>query len=167
MRRHSLVTFGPQNHPLDTRTQTTYGYNPLRLRNYNDYISAMAGNSRLLAELGAKFRLNPQAGGVEASEDILPRVTIPRKVVTVTNEADAARALGGLDPRESAVVAGLRVETQDAEGDVSVVSHGEGSYRLRYKVESPTLIRVSGGLLSRLGGGGQAVTLEVIPVDRH
>jgi hypothetical protein len=168
MRFHApeaLPAFGPLNHPLDAKAETTYGYNPLRLTSYNDYLGAAGTNPKLLAELGAKFRLNASQG-VEAVEDVLPRVTIPKSVVTVENEGQAGRALTSLDPREGAIVVGRKIASQDAGGSAIATAHGEGWYRIRYKVGSETLLRVAEtwypGWEARAGGR----ELEVVPVDR-
>jgi hypothetical protein len=109
--------------------------------------------------------MNPQAGGVESSGDVLPRITVPKRVVAAPGQ-EAAAQLAGLDPRELAVVAGPSVESQDPGGAASVAHYEEGRYRIRYNVKSPSLIRVAEAYYPgwQAIAGGRA--LEVRPVDR-
>jgi hypothetical protein len=160
-----LQAFGPQNHPLDARTETTYGYNPLMLTTYTEYFGASARNPKLLAELGAKFRLDPQAGSVHASDDVMARVTVPKQVVAVRPE-EAASRLAALDPREAALSAGPAVSSQDSNGTATVVDQGPGRYRISYKVASPSLVRVAEVYYPGWQATSGGAALEVFPVDR-
>lgn len=66
-----LTAFGPMNHPLDTRVETTYGYNPLELKTYSQY--------RNLDALNVTRTLNMQRGTIDANPSAAPRVTFPHK----------------------------------------------------------------------------------------
>ena len=130
----SNTTFGSQNHPIDTRVETTYGYNPLALRHYGDFFGAIERNPKLMDELGAKFRLDRAAGGVINVETAMQRVTIPPTVVP-------AGDLATLDPTRTAIA---QVDAkQDPAGVVAVTGYEPGVYKLHYKVASPSLVRVA------------------------
>jgi hypothetical protein len=163
---YSLPAFGPQNHPLDARVEATYGYNPLRLRSYAEYLGAAAANPKLLAGLGARFRLNPQSQGVESTDDILPRVTIPGTVITVANDEEATRQLRSLDPSKSALVSGIKAVTQDPAGSAAVTSHEEGLYRIKYQLKSPTLVRAAEVYYPGWRADANGRELAVVAVDR-
>lgn len=137
MRFHAerpLGAFGPQNHPVDARVATTYGYNPLELRTYSEFMAAAARNPKLMDELGAQFRLDREQGGVVKVDTAMPRVTIPPKV---SREGD----LASHDPRESAL--GNVSTQQDVSGTVTVAGHGPGYYQIRSRLQSPSLLRIA------------------------
>lgn len=160
MRFHAdrpLGAFGPQNHPIDARVATTYGYNPLELRTYSEFLAAAAKNPKLLDELGARFRLDRQQGGVVNVDTAMPRVTIPPKV---SRQGD----LASLDPRESALA---EVNTQqDASGTVTVAAHGPGFYQLKSKLQSPSLLRIAEVWYPGWEATVNGKAADVVPVDR-
>jgi len=45
---NGATVFGPMNGSFDERVEVTYGYNPLELKRYAEYFSAIAANPRLL-----------------------------------------------------------------------------------------------------------------------
>jgi hypothetical protein len=118
----------------------------------------------LLAELGAKFRINPQASGVESTEDVMPRVTVAQRVTAVPPNSSAAQ-LASLDPRDNALWSGPAVAAQDPAGAATITERGEGRYRIHYRVRTPSLIRVAEAYYPgwQASVGGRA--LEVHPAD--
>ncbi|MCC6589107.1 MAG: hypothetical protein IT168_20590 [Bryobacterales bacterium] len=152
----SNTTFGPQNHPIDTRVETTYGYNPLALRHYADYFAAIERNPKLMDELGAKFRLDRAAGGVINVETAMPRVTIPPTVA-------ATGDLATLDPVRTAIA---KVDAkQDPNGMVTVTGYEPGSYKVHYKVASPSLVRVAEAWYPGWEAEAGGKSLPVVKVD--
>ena len=57
--------------------QATYGYNPLELRHYREYMNRATSDATLLAVLGVKYRLDLERRGVAAVEGALPRALFP------------------------------------------------------------------------------------------
>lgn len=66
-----LAAFGPMNHPLDTRVETTYGYNPLELKTYSRF--------RDLDALSVTRLMNMERGTIDSNPSARPRVMFPRK----------------------------------------------------------------------------------------
>lgn len=151
-----LGAFGPQNHPIDARVAATYGYNPLELRTYSEFMAAAAKNPRLLDELGAQFRLDRQQGGVVNVDTAMPRVTIPAEV---SRQGD----LTSLDPRRMAL-AGVRTQ-QDASGTVMVAAHGPGFYRIKSKLQSSSLLRIAEAWYPGWEATVNGKAAEVLKVD--
>ena len=56
--------FGPLNSSLDNRMEVTFGYNPLELARYKQYIEAAAANPKLLNGLAVTATLNSTDGHV-------------------------------------------------------------------------------------------------------
>lgn len=159
MRFHAerpLGAFGPQNHPIDARVATTYGYNPLELRTYSEFMAAAAKNPKLLDELGAQFRLDRQQGGVVNADTAMPRVTIPPEV---SRQGD----LTSLDPRRTGLA---DVSTQqDPSGRAEVAAHGPGFYRLKTKLQSPSLVRLAEAWYPGWEAMVNGKAAEIIKVD--
>jgi len=158
------ASFGPQNHPIDAKTETTYGYNPLVLRRYSEYLGAAQGNRKLINALGARFVLDLERQGVAVNEEALPRVMLPKRVEAVTDDASARQRLSQLDPAEAVIVVGAPKE-QDPSGAAELIEQGEGFYRIRYRLSRPALLRLAEAYYPgwRAHAGGR--DLEVVPVD--
>jgi hypothetical protein len=141
-----LTSFGPMNHPLDARVETTYGYGPLMLERYGEFTSAMRANPRLRDDLNvsrAYAVMNGQAV-IGANPGALARVTFPKQIRRDTNAEDGSRALAQLDPANSALTpADLPEVHQDASATVEILDHGPGWYRMRYRAASDSLLRIS------------------------
>lgn len=67
-----LAQIGYRNQALQSRVETTYGYNPLELAGYAAYSAAAATNPQLVNGLSANYRLLDD-GRVELNPDALPR----------------------------------------------------------------------------------------------
>ena len=81
---YSSSSFGPQNHPMDARVEATYGYNPLELRSYHEYMGTATADPKLLDVLGASFRLDAAKGSVTSFAGVLPRATFPGSDASAT-----------------------------------------------------------------------------------
>ncbi|MDX2153899.1 MAG: YfhO family protein [Bryobacteraceae bacterium] len=132
-------SFGPQNHALDTRTQTTYGYNPLELARYQEYMEAAKANPKLLDALNVGATLDMNAGGIYRNFQKLPFVHF---VPAVLPTPDPRTALSGHDPRTGALVAGASpVPEQDPKGAVELVERQDNLFRLKTTVTKTSLLR--------------------------
>ncbi|WP_321470641.1 YfhO family protein [uncultured Paludibaculum sp.] len=141
---HDTNSFGPMNSALNTRTEVTYGYNPLELARYADYRSATAGNPRLLDGLAVTHRIDSTTGAIATFSPTLPRVSVPRSVTTVASAGEARRRLAQISPSEQALVEAPSVGlNQDAAALAEVTAYGDDSYRIRYTAASPTWLRLA------------------------
>ncbi len=136
---YSIPALGPQNHPLDARVEATYGYNPLRLAAYAEYIAAAERNPKLLDILGAGLRLHVPDGRFEKRPSALPRATFARRIDV---GADARPLLASHDPVESAIAADA-VPSHDPAATVVSIERGEQTLRVRYRAAAPSLMRVA------------------------
>jgi Bacterial membrane protein YfhO len=104
-----LTAVGYRNHPLQSRVETTYGYNPLELLGYAAYADAAESNPRLIDGLAATHRLSVGAGGavsLEPNPSALPLAYFARHVTPVPDEPAARARLADLDPSEATIVVG-------------------------------------------------------------
>jgi hypothetical protein len=162
----NLPIFGPLSHYLDTRTETTYGYGPLKLARYDTYVTAMRSNLSLRNGLGVSIWFDQRDGSIHRNPLALPRVTVPKEVVPVRSPEESLDKLKTLDPlRQALVPAAIAPTSQDPNGTAQVTDAAPGHYRIHYKCASASLLRVSDaffpGWTAAMGGR----TLEVVPVD--
>ena len=80
-------SLGPMNGALDSRTEVTYGYNPLELSRYDAYIHAAEKNPR---HPSPDYRLRGQSIG----SDIPPPLTACFALRSPTSQAGAPRWMG-------------------------------------------------------------------------
>jgi hypothetical protein len=161
-----LASFGPMSHFLDQRTEVTYGYGPLKLARYADFVTAMQSNPALRKDLNVSRWLDGRTGDVHILADPLPRANFP-KTVTPVNEADIKQRLATLDPAQQALVpAGTLVAAQDPDGVADVREFTPGHYLIHYQCSKPSLLRVGNAYFPgwRARSGNQ--DLPVLPVDR-
>jgi hypothetical protein len=162
-----LAAVAYRNHALQTRTETTYGYNPLELARYADYVAAAELNPRLIDGLAASHRLNPD-GGITAYPSALPLAFFAQHLTAVPDETSAHDRLAGLDPRTETLVAGAAPSARvDPAGFVSVLDRATDHVSLRYRSASSNVLRVAIAWFP----GWHATTpdgleLPVLPVDR-
>jgi len=67
-------SFGPFNHPLDLKLAATYGYNPLELSGYSDYMELAKGSPLLLNSLSVSRSLVVNPPSIEENPSASPRV---------------------------------------------------------------------------------------------
>ncbi len=166
MRLHltaSTTSFGPLNHPLDARVETTYGYNPLELSAYADYIGMSAANPRLLDTLSVRY--SGQAGQqFRENPNPLPRAMFPAHVIAVADLAAAKQQTAQLDPAQNAVMAGA-APAQDPAATARITKYGETSFRVHYRAATASLLRIGmpyfPGWRVTVDGRSQ----DMIPVD--
>jgi hypothetical protein len=136
-------SFGPLNGGLASQTETTYGYNPLELRRYHEYMAAAAANPKLLDGLAVTTRIEPGTGRLAPNPTVLPRVSVPPSVVRADATGVASR-LASLDPaREALVDTAAPAVEQDPAARAEVLTYGGDRYRIRYSAARPTLLRIA------------------------
>ena len=161
-----VTTFGSMSHFFTQRTEVTYGYGPLPLARYVDYIEAMQANPKLRAGLNVSRLLDIQLGAVRSIPDFLPRANFPKELATVRSMADSKQQLLTLDQSRLALVAaGITVASQDGAGVAEVRQFLPGHYRIHYKCASPSLLRVGNAYFSGWTGRTGSQSLKVVPVD--
>ncbi len=139
-----LTVFGPLNHPLDLRMESTYGYNPLELFAYTQYRDVSKRNPKLASGLGVARFLDVQAAAVRPNADALPRAYFARRIIEAKDDGESLRLLESLDPAQATVVLGHGAGAQASpQGTVAVSADGEQGYRLHYRTAAPALLKLS------------------------
>jgi hypothetical protein len=160
-----LPTFGPLAHYFDTRTEVTYGYDPLMLSLYSDYYSAMRQNLKLRDGLSVSLWLNAQAGSVLRNPGVLPRAMFPKEIVAVTSPEESSRLLASLDQsRQALAPAGVRV-VQDTNASANVTEFSPGHYKIHYRCASDSLLRISNAFFNGWTARAGVRDLPTFPVD--
>jgi hypothetical protein len=139
-----LAAVGYRNHALQSRVETTYGYNPLELSTYAEYVGASEGNPALVDGLAVSHRL---LEGAQLDEEPggLPLAYFARDVVVVADPAAARMALAQLDPEHTTVVeaASLPPLEVDTSATVTVEHRGLDGVDLHYTANTTNLLRVA------------------------
>jgi hypothetical protein len=160
-----MAAFGPMSNFLSSRTETTYGYGPLTLSRYQDYVSAMEANPKLRNGLNVSLYLDRAAGGVVRNPDALPRATFPGELVPVKSVQESRAALVTLDQARQALVPPSFVTTQDPAARAEVTHAAPGEYRIRYKAASPSVLRIGSAWFPGWSARVDGRELPVEPVD--
>jgi hypothetical protein len=160
-----LTLFGPLNHPLDLRMEATYGYNPLELVRYRQYLDAADENPRLLAGLNVTRQLDPELRRAAIPfAPSLPRAYFAKRLVVLTSEEESRQRLKGLDPAVETVVAeSLDPALGGVAGEVRVVSMAEEEYVIEYESPTDALLRLS---VPDFPGWVATVGTELLPMVR-
>jgi hypothetical protein len=135
-----LTVFGQLNHPLDLRLEAVYGYNPLELQAYAEYMGAAQTNHKLLNGLNVSRQLNTKLGAIEPNPNGLPRAYFARKITPVSTLAESLALLPTLDPAETAIVQGA-VPSNEFDPQATVSS--EPGDRFQYRTSKPALLKIS------------------------
>ncbi len=128
--------FGPLNGALLIGLEATYGYNPLELADYAEYLRAAAGNPKLLNGLSVTHVLDARAGRIVANTGALPRATVPGRLVH-------GGELGELDPASSAMVPEGVGAVQDVGAKVEIAGYEGSFYRIRYTAATASVMRIA------------------------
>jgi hypothetical protein len=140
-----LTAIGYRNHPLQSRIETTYGYNPLELSSYQAYVDTAETNPRLVDGLAVTHRL-VNGSTIQPNPSALPLAFVARRISLVADDAAARVALTHLDPALETVVVGPLPTVEpgpDASAWASVVERGEDHLVVRYRAASINLLRVA------------------------
>jgi len=161
-----IATFGPLNHPLLARVETTYGYNPLMLSRYAAYSAAMRANPKLRNGLNVLRMVDVARAALVPNPDGLARVTIPPQLVAVSSDAESLKQLSTLDPaRQALVPATLAALQQDQQATARVVDFSESGYRIHYRSSTETLLRISAAFFPGWTARVEGQAREVYPID--
>ena len=162
---HSGV-FGPMSHFLNRRTEVTYGYGPMPLARYSDYVAAMAANPKLRNGLNVSRWLETPANTLHANPDVLPRANFPKELIPVASAEESRPRLLTLDQtRQALAPRSLAGISQDGNGVAEVREFTPGRYRIHYRCASPSLLRVANSYFPGWTANVNGRPLEVHPVD--
>jgi membrane protein YfhO len=129
-----LAAVGYRNHALQSRVETTYGYNPLELSAYAEYIAAAQRNPRLVSGLAANYEL--VVGRLQRRGDALPLAYFAHAIVQ-------GGPLESLDPAVSTLVDQPLVAQFDPSAAIQVEAQGFDWLTFRYRTATPNLVRVA------------------------
>jgi hypothetical protein len=136
-------TFGPLNSSLEGRTEVTYGYNPLELSRYREYLAAADRNTNLLNGLAVTHGIDTQRGAMFENSNALPRIYAPPQVKFVASHMAARALLSSLDPAQWALVEAPLRPLAPGPTSVSIVNYTGDSYRANYSAPFDCLLRIA------------------------
>lgn len=157
--------FGPLNGALDTRTEVTYGYNPLELKRYAKYMDASSANPRLLDALAVTAKLDASTGFFVPNPTALPRVFAPPIVSAAAGADDAARRLAALDPAREAVVEGAAPNPQNGPAQLQIAEYRTDFYRVRCQATQAALVTLAVPYFPGWRAEVDGHPAKVVPVD--
>ncbi|HOQ46469.1 MAG TPA: YfhO family protein [Bryobacteraceae bacterium] len=144
MAPEKLMALGPFNAPLDVKLEATYGYNPLKLTAYDEYLQAAAGNPKLIDGLNVSRVLNMNRGSVDEHPSALPRAYFAKSVAYAKTAQESRKMLATLNPAETTVILGEPLAIEPDNAAVAEVTHqDERSLKVRYRTASDGLLRIA------------------------
>jgi hypothetical protein len=158
-------SFGPLNGSLDNRMEVTFGYNPLELARYNEYMAAAAANAKLLDGLAVTATLDSATGMFRTNPAALPRIYAPETVSAVRGMAEAEARLGALDPAREALAEGIAAMPHNGGARVRITGYEGDLYRARYKVDHTTLLCIAAPYFPGWRAEVDGRPVDVVPVD--
>jgi hypothetical protein len=162
----ALAGFGPMNSSLESHTEAAYGYNPLELSRYAEYLEAANANPKLLDGLSVTAKVEPWKGMVSPSPSALPRATFPPTLERASSMADAKAMLRTLDPSHSAIVENAPPSIQQDKSASAQIRNYEGTlYRIHYTAASESLLRMAVPFFPGWRASVDSRSLSVIPAD--
>jgi len=168
-----LAAVGYRNHPLQSRVETTYGYNPLELAAYAEYAAAAESNPRLIDGLAATHRLVVSSAGevtIQSNTAALPLAYFAQHLASVPDLASARTSLSTLDPAEQTVVvgplpSGVQVN-MSLPASATVLQRGEDNLTLHYRAASSSVLRVAIAAYPGWHAAVNEVDLPTLTVDQ-
>ena len=134
--------FGPLDGTLDSRIEVTFGYNPLQLTRYTQYMNAANQNPKLLDALAVTVKLNAASGALAPNASALPRVYAPPVVLPVNSTSQVQ--LASLNPEAESYAEGLTASLQRNGGARAQITEYSGdSYRIHYETDHQTFFRIA------------------------
>ncbi|MGD0776717.1 MAG: YfhO family protein [Candidatus Solibacter sp.] len=158
-------SFGPLNGSLDNRMEVTFGYNPLELARYAQYMEAAVANPRLLNGLAVTATLNSTNGMFSTNPAALPRIYAPETVSAAPGRAEAAARLASLDPAREAVAEGIAPIPRNGGAKVQITGYEGDVYRALYRAEHETLLRIAAPYFPGWEALVDGRAVKVVPVD--
>jgi hypothetical protein len=136
-------SFGPLNSSLEGRTEVTYGYNPLELSRYGEYMHAAEQNQRLLNGLAVTHGIDTQRGTMVENTSALPRISAPPEIKFVASHAAARAMLSSLDPAQWGIVETQLRPAAPGRTEIQIVNYTGDFYRAKYSAEFDCLLRIA------------------------
>jgi Bacterial membrane protein YfhO len=138
-----LAAVGYRNHALQDRIETTYGYNPLELASYAEYVAAAVDNPRLVDGIAATHALESDLS-IKPIPLALPLASFAGHVTPLADEAEARERLAVLDPSQETLIVGAAPAVQvDPAAVVTIVDRGADHLSLHYRSSSANLLRLA------------------------
>jgi hypothetical protein len=137
------AAFGPLNAALDSRIETTFGYNPLELSRYAKYLDIARVNPKLLNGLSVTAVIDPAKGTVQSNPSALPRIYAPESVSAVRSKDEAIARLASLDPARVAVMEGIAPTAQNGGVRVQITAYEGELYRARVEAPHDAMLRIA------------------------
>lgn len=156
--------FGPLNGTLDTRMEVTFGYNPLELVRYKQYIETAPQNPQLLNALGVTASLNAN-GMFVTNPAALSRIYAPASVSAVRNQQEAAARLATLNPQAECIAEGTSAIPANGGVTVKITGYEGDVYRASYTSDHRALLRVAVPYFPGWQAEVDGRAVEVVPVD--
>jgi hypothetical protein len=139
-----IAAFGPLSHFLDVPTEVTYGYGPMPLTGYDQYVGVMRQSNAKLRNALNVSRWADANGVVQTNAEVLPRAFFPAAITRAIDTDQSLQALLTLDPSQRAIVLdALPVERQDGSATAVVTDYSPGHYRIRTRNATASLMIVS------------------------
>jgi hypothetical protein len=164
-----MTAIGYRNHALQSRVESSYGYNPLELARYADYVDAAAANPRLVDGLSATYRLQVRDMStltIAANEHALPLAYFARHVSSLPNDRAALALLPQLDPAEKTLVVNPPPALQsDPAATATVVERADDRFVIHYRTSVPNLLRVAIPWFPGWQASSNGTELETLPAD--
>lgn len=162
---YATNSLGPLNSSLESRTEVTYGYNPLELARYGEYLRIANDNPRLLNGLAVTHKIDAARGALVENSDTLPRVAAPSHVAFVSDSASARGMLGTLDPAQSAIVEAPARTLSPSGTRIQIVNYEDNLYRIRYSAPTDCLLRIAVPYFPGWTAAVDGRAAEVVAVD--
>lgn len=158
-------SFGPLNSSLESRTEVTYGYNPLELARYGEYLRVAQENPKLLNGLAVTLKIDVARAALVENVAALPRVSAPPRVTFVVDSASARAMLRALDPSLSAIVEAPARTLAPGDTHIQIVNYEDDFYRVRYSAPGACLLRIAVPYFPGWTAAVDGQPADVVPVD--
>ena len=164
--KFDLASFGQLSGMLDSQTETTYGYNPLELSRYADYIEAANSNPELLNSLAVTFRIDPSNGALLPNAAALSRAYFPKTVQQTGSDAATRARLATLRPAEEVLASVLPPGlAQDPHATAQITAYQGDRYDIRYTAAARSILRLAVPYYPGWRAEVDGRQLPVVPVD--
>ena len=138
-----MASVAYRNHALQSHLETTYGYNPLELTRFADYIQAAQDNPRLYDGLAATHWLDGD-GSLRPQPHALPLASFAHAVTWLPDPAATRAALDDLDPATQSIALGSpQAIENDPSATVQVTERADDHLVLHYQSRTPNLVRLA------------------------